>query len=162
VELRTATAADVDTCLAVQRRSALVGYAHIFPQQEYPFPEDVVRAEWAQRFAQGVRVTLAVSAGEVLGTVSVRPPRLESLFVVPESWGDGVGRVLHDAALAQIRAAGCAAAELDVMADNARARRFYEKQGWIEDQRSGTLPFPPYPALVGYRLELEGDAKIEG
>jgi GNAT superfamily N-acetyltransferase len=161
VELRTATAADVDACLAVQRRSAIIGYAHIFPQQEYPFPDAVVRAEWADRFARGVPVTLAVADGEVVGTISVQPPRLESLFVVPEHWGDGVGPALHDAAVGQIRAAGCAAAELDVMAENARARRFYEKLGWKEDGRADTSPFPPYPKLVGYRLDFDGDAKIE-
>jgi GNAT superfamily N-acetyltransferase len=162
VELRTATATDVEVCLGVQRRSAIVGYAHIFPQQDYPFPDDVVRAEWVDRFARGVPVTLAVVDSEVVGTISVQPPRLESLFVVPEHWGGGVGRALHDEALDQIRAAGCGAAELDVMADNARARRFYEKHGWVEDGRADVSPFPPYPKLVGYRLDFGRDAKIEG
>lgn len=141
-------------CLGVQRRSAIVGYAHIFPQAQYPFPDATVRAEWADRFARGVPVTLALVAGEVVGTISIQPPRLESLFVVPEQWGGTVARALHDEALRQIRAAGCEAAELDVMAENTRARRFYEKLGWTHDGRTETSPFPPYPKLVGYRLDL--------
>ncbi|MBV9485186.1 MAG: GNAT family N-acetyltransferase [Frankiaceae bacterium] len=162
MDLRAASAADVEACLAVQRRSAVVGYAHIFPQREYPFPDDVVRAEWADRLARGVRVTLAVVDGEPVGTISVQPPRLETLFVVPEQWGSGISVALHDAALDHIRAAGCCAAELDVMADNVRARRFYERLGWTPDGRVETSPFPPYPKLVGYRLDLGGGVKIEG
>jgi GNAT superfamily N-acetyltransferase len=154
VDVRAATVADVEACLDVQRRSAVVGYAHIFPQDDYPFPDDVVRAEWAERLAAGVPVTLAVVDGEVVGTISVRPPRLESLFVVPERWGSDVGRELHDEALRQIAAADWLAAELDVMVDNARARRFYEKLGWTPDGRTDTSPFPPYPRLLGYRREV--------
>lgn len=162
MDFRAATAADLDLCLGVQRRSAVVGYAHIFPQDQYPFPADVVRAEWADRFAAGVAVTLAIVDDEVVGTISVRPPKLESLFVVPEHWGSGVGLRLHDVALDQIRTAGARAAELDVMVDNARARRFYEKHGWLPDGRSEVSPYPPYPKLLGYRLEFTMDAKIEG
>jgi GNAT superfamily N-acetyltransferase len=154
VELRTATAADVEVCLAAQRRSAVVGYAHIFPQHEYPFPDDVVRQEWIDRFAAGVPVTVALVAGVVVGTVSVRTPRLESLFVVPEHWGTGVARALHDAAVAQIAAAGLGYAELDVMTENLRARRFYEKLGWAPDGRTDISPYPPFPTLTGYRLDL--------
>jgi GNAT superfamily N-acetyltransferase len=153
VTLRPASVDDVDVCLTVQRRSAVVGYGHIFPQQEYPFPDDVVRAEWVQRFADNIAVTLASRNGEAVGTISVRPPRLESLFVVPEAWGSGVARVLHDEALRQIAGAGCAVAELDVMVENGRARRFYEKLGWVADGRTDTSPFPPYPRLMGYRRD---------
>jgi GNAT superfamily N-acetyltransferase len=155
VELRAAMVDDVDVCLAVQRRSAVVGYGHIFDQQTYPFPDDVVRGEWLDRLAGEVPVTLAIVDGEVVGTVSIRPPRLESLFVVPEQWGSEVGGRLHHAALGQIRAGGWLAAELDVMVDNARARRFYEKHGWAPDGRTAVSPFPPYPRLLGYRRHFD-------
>jgi GNAT superfamily N-acetyltransferase len=154
VDLRPATAVDVDACLAAQRRSAVVGYAHIFPQQEYPFPDDVVRQEWLDRFAADVPVIVALVDGEVVGTVSVRGSRLESLFVVPEQWGTGVARALHDAALGQVAAEDVPYAELDVMTANARARRFYEKLGWAPDGRTDVSPYPPFPALTGYRLAL--------
>lgn len=154
MELRPATIDDVEACLAAQRRSAVVGYAHIFPQEIYPFPDDIVRSEWVDRFEHGVRVTLAIVDNEAVGTISIRPPRLESLFVVPEQWGTGLGGLLHDEALVQIRSSGWLAAELDVMVDNARARRFYEKHGWQPNGRTDVSPFPPYPKLLGYRRDL--------
>jgi GNAT superfamily N-acetyltransferase len=162
MQLRAATPDDIDGCVDVQRRSAVVGYSHIFDQAVYPFPADVVRAEWVARFADDVAVTVATDGAEILGTVSVRPPRLESLFVVPDCWGHGVARSLHDEAVRQISDAGWRSAELDVMVDNDRARRFYEKHGWVPDGRTATSPFPPYPKLLGYHLELDGRARIDG
>jgi hypothetical protein len=57
--------------------------------------------------------------------------------------------------LAQIRSSGWLSAELDVMVDNERARRFYEKRGWQPDGRNEVSPFPPYPRLLGYRRDLD-------
>jgi len=154
IDLRAATGADAEACLGVQRRSALAGYAHIFRQDVYPFPDDVVRAEWVTRLASDAGVLLAVVEGEIVGTASASPPRLEALFVVPEHWGTGVAGRLHDRVIEIIGAAGCPAAELDVMADNHRARRFYERRGWNPDGRVLRSPFPPYPELLGYRLPI--------
>jgi GNAT superfamily N-acetyltransferase len=155
VELRAANGADVDACLSVQRRSAVVGYAHIFDQQSYPFPDDVVREEWVHRLADESQVVLATIDGEPVGTVSARPPRVEALFVVPECWGAGVADRLHQRALGLIATSGWLAAELDVMVENARARRFYERRGWLPDGRTATSPFPPYPRLLGYRKDID-------
>jgi GNAT superfamily N-acetyltransferase len=152
VRLRAATAADVDACLAAQRRSAVIGYAHIFDQSIYPFPDDVVRAEWVARLGSEAQVVVAVNGDEVLGTVSARPPYLEALFVVPECWGTGVAGRLHDRATELIAAAGHDTARLDVMAANTRARRFYQRRGWVADGRGETSPFPPYPAILGMSL----------
>lgn len=155
VELRAASSADLDACLGVQRRSAVVGYAQIFDQLIYPFPDEIVRAEWAARLASEDQAIIAWVDGEAVGTVSAHPPRLEALFVVPEQWGGGVADRLHDAALELIAAAGWLAAELDVMVDNVRARRFYERHGWAPDGRGEQSPFPPYPKLLGYRRDLD-------
>jgi GNAT superfamily N-acetyltransferase len=154
VQIRSATSTDVEACLAVQRRSAVVGYAHIFDQVIYPFPDEVVRSEWVARLASDAQVLIASVAGEPAGTASANPPRLEALFVVPEQWGAGVAVALHDGALELIKASGWLAAELDVMVDNLRARRFYERLGWEPDGRGDRSPFPPYPKLLGYRRDL--------
>jgi GNAT superfamily N-acetyltransferase len=164
VNLRIASVADLEACLAAQRRAALVGYAHIFDQALYPFPEDVVRAEWVGRLAadSGARVLVAEVEGEIVGTISARPPRLEALFVVPEHWGTAVASALHDRVLELVDGAGCAHAELDVMTDNLRARRFYERRGWSPDGRQLVSPFPPFPRLLGYRVMTRSAASGRG
>jgi hypothetical protein len=60
---RAAGVADLDICVAVQRASTTIGYAHIFDQARYPFPEQAIREEWTSRFANGAaRPTLLRTA----------------------------------------------------------------------------------------------------
>jgi hypothetical protein len=41
-----------------------------------------------------------------------------------------------------------------VLEQNARARRFYERRGWVLDGTERVVPFPPHPLDVGYTLSL--------
>ena len=78
---------------------------------------------------------------------------LRNLFVEPEFWGTGVARALHDAGLVEARERGFPRARLFTPAGNARARRFYEREGWTQaaeeffEARLGL-------ALVEYRYAL--------
>lgn len=72
---------------------------------------------------------------------------LYALYADPAAWGLGVGRALMDAAVDGMRAAGHRDALLWVLRGNARARRFYERMGWVADggereQESERLPVP--------------------
>lgn len=58
---------------------------------------------------------------------------LYALYVTPAWWSAGVGRALMDAVLAALREAGYVSAVLWVLVDNARARRFYERAGFVPD-----------------------------
>lgn len=80
------------------------------------------------------------SAGEVYG-----------LYVHPDAWGRGAGGALLAAAVGQLAQAGRQRHEgrggedapvLWALEDNARARRFYAHQGWVEDgaRRRGERP----------------------
>ncbi len=51
----------------------------------------------------------------------------------PEAFGTGVGTRLHRRALDQLRCDGHHRAALWVAEENPRARRFYEREGWLED-----------------------------
>jgi GNAT superfamily N-acetyltransferase len=83
--------------------------------------------------------TVAVSdAGDLLGFVMVVDDEVEQVFVAPAVRGTGVAAVLLGSAERQVAAAGHAAAWLAVVAGNARARRFYEKGGWVDE---GDLPY---------------------
>jgi GNAT superfamily N-acetyltransferase len=55
---------------------------------------------------------------------------LWQLFVVPDWWGRGVAPLLHDAAMAEMRAQGYDSGRLFTPSGHVRARRFYERRGW--------------------------------
>ena len=81
--------------------------------------------------------------GRVMGFAHVFPSRdddaarevgeITSICVMPDLWGRGAGGMLLDRALESLRAAGCSSATLWVLDTNARARRFYEAQGWLPE-----------------------------
>lgn len=62
-----------------------------------------------------------------------RTGELSSIYLLPESWGRGVGRQLMTAALAGLAEAGYGQATLWVLDSNDRARRFYRMAGWAVD-----------------------------
>ena len=93
--LRRATQQDVDVLFELQKSTALVAYAHIFPEA-HAFPDDQVRSEWdAFLRDMGAQVAIAEAEGAPVGTVAVLPPALERLFVIPRYWGAGIGELLH-------------------------------------------------------------------
>ena len=55
------------------------------------------------------------------------------LYTHPRGQGRGAGRELLARAVSALRSAGCNEAWLNTEERNAGARRFYERQGWVED-----------------------------
>ncbi|WP_133802357.1 GNAT family N-acetyltransferase [Kribbella caucasensis] len=86
--------------------------------------------------------TVAVVGDEVAGFVMVVNDEVEQVYVSGEHRGSGVAGILIGEAERQVEAAGYDAAWLAVATGNARARRFYERSGWIDEG-----PFD-YPASV--------------
>ena len=94
---------------------------------------------------QLARMTGFVAVDEsVVGFAITEPHELHALYVDPDRWGTGVAAALH-------AALDLTAATLVVLAGNARARRFYEKQGWTfdgddepRDFEGRLLPFARY------------------
>jgi GNAT superfamily N-acetyltransferase len=116
---------------------------------------DSFRAGLAQ-VSDDARVLVAESGGKIVGMATCRREgrtcELVALYVVPSAWGTGVAKDLHDAALAAMRARGAESALLWVVADNRRARRFYEREGWRVDGTTRTSELGP--PEVRYTLEL--------
>lgn len=54
---------------------------------------------------------------------------LSAIYVHPDRWGDGVGSRLFDAVTDRLRDRGFKRLEIRVLADNDRARAFYERHG---------------------------------
>jgi ribosomal protein S18 acetylase RimI-like enzyme len=87
----------------------------------------------------------AVSVGEVY-----------AIYVLPECWERGVGRTLLSHAERDLIEHGYAEAVLWVLADNARARSFYELLGWRLDGATKPASFAGREVEeVRYRVALE-------
>ena len=80
------------------------------------------------------QVIVAEIAGEIVGFAAVVGGELDGLFVEPDLWGGGIGRLLVDAATHEARRRGLA---LTVIA-NPRARRFYENCGFTAEGEEQT------------------------
>jgi GNAT superfamily N-acetyltransferase len=90
-------------------------------------------------------VVVAERCGQVLGFAQVGPAhdtdtgpttgQLHTIYLDPGHWGTGVGRLVHDAGLALLADGSHDRAVLWMLATNARAERFYRRQGWDRDGR---------------------------
>ena len=153
--IRHASRDEAETLLKVQRGACVAAFAHIFPPELYPFPDDVVRGAWREALDDpGVEAYIAEVGGEPVGSVSVGDEFLRTLYVVPSHWRAGVGTALHDFALERLHAHGLAVAKLWTLEENWPARRYYEKRGWRLNGETRVVPFPPNPLDVGYSLDL--------
>jgi GNAT superfamily N-acetyltransferase len=143
---------DLELVLAIQREASLAGLAHVFPPDQFPSPHEGVRAELQERLADPGNVALI--DGEDRGFTIAGHGRLERLYVRPGAWGTGVAQALHAAAVETLREQGASSASLWCLVENARARRFYERQGRRLNGDERVVPFPPHPIDVGYSIEL--------
>ena len=78
------------------------------------------------------QTSVAEVDGEIAGFVVVHDDELEQVFVAAEHRGSGVAQHLMTEGLRRVREAGHERAWLAAAAGNARARRFYEREGWVD------------------------------
>ena len=153
--IRHARPDDAETLFAVQRDACLVAFAHIFPPDRYPFPDEDVLANWRDVLAEhGTEVHVAEVDGEAVGVVSLGNGFLSTLYVVLSQQGTGVGTALHDLALERLRVHGNYVAKLWTLEENRSGRRYYEKRGWTLTDETRVVPFPPNPIDVQYAKTL--------
>jgi GNAT superfamily N-acetyltransferase len=118
-----------------------------------PFEERVERFRAGlERPGVDASVLVAERGGEVVGEAVRVGSELRDLYVVPEAWGIGAGPALMGEVLAEIRAGGATQATLWVVEANARARRFYEREGW--EPTGETRETPLGPTELQYALRL--------
>jgi Acetyltransferase (GNAT) family len=115
-----------------------------------------MRAHWIAELGSGEATTvIAERDGVGIGFVVVSPGWLRSLFVRASEWGSGAGSALHDEAV-ELLEKEAAGASLWVLEENEQARAFYEHRGWCYDGERGRSPYPPYPPVLRYVLDLGG------
>lgn len=106
---------------------------------------DHCERSWQARLAVDTEDTLVLTAGEQLvGFASVGPcpdsPKesrtglVERIYLHPSVWGRGQGRVLLDWCQERLRSQGYRRLRLWVFQVNDRARAFYSKQGFHQDE----------------------------
>jgi len=100
-------------------------------------PDVLLRTRTGESFGvrAGERVadtTVAVVGGVVAGFVMVVGEEVEQVYVDSSFRGSGVARVLLAEAERLVAAGGHANAWLAVVPGNSRARRFYERSGWVD------------------------------
>ena len=151
VRVVRATVEDAELCFRIASASALAGFQHVFPPDRYEYPAETIRADWISALENPDGETyIAFDEDEAVGVISLSDGVLQTLYVMPERWGRGVGNTLHDFALDRLRETNVQEARLWTLTENHRARAFYEKRGWSLTGRTRVVPFPPYPIDVEY------------
>ena len=125
-------------------RNGLVRLAH---------PDHDVRRWVREEMLPESTVTVAVSAGIVVGYVATKPGWIEHLYVDPAWIGRGVGSALLGAARERLRT-GC---DLWTFQENGRARRFYEAHGFTavaftdadNDEKQPDVRYAWVPGAIG-------------
>ncbi len=150
-QVRTAVPDDAAALAAVHVRSWQAAYRGVLSDTFLDSLTPETRLDWWRgrlaRVPPRWDVLVAEEEGEVVGFASTgttddadrRDPtwgELYALYVEPGRWGRGVGQNLLEASETRLRKAGFTDALLWVVAENERARRFYEAGGWEEDGTS--------------------------
>jgi ribosomal protein S18 acetylase RimI-like enzyme len=163
IAIRPALVVDADAIAAVHVSGWRWGYAGQIPDGILAsLEEDERAARWRSVLETGdAAVFVAEDRARVLGFAACGRSRdndssgdgeLYALYLHAEAAGTGAGAALLRAAIAELRGRGFERAVLWVLSTNARARRFYEREGWEQDGATKTEDLDGFPLVeVRYR-----------
>ena len=156
--IRPATSTDIDTLVRIWSEGWRDGHlGHV--------PDLLVSNRTVDSFVPRVRQRIpdtwvADHDGEVVGFVVVLGDEVEQVYVDRRTRGSGAAALLLGKAETIVGDRGYTTAWLAVVAGNARARAFYERQGWSDrgpfdytaETASGpiTVPVRRYERVVGH------------
>ncbi len=164
--VRRAVPDDADAIARIHVETWRAAYAGLLPDHVLASLDVEARRQtwrgWLARDARpGAATLVAESDATVVGFASTGPARdeeatgeLYAIYVEPDHWGTGAGRLLLEHAEAALREDGYGAALLWVLEGNERAERFYRAAGWVEDGRKLDLLMGAEVAERRYRKAL--------
>ena len=162
--VRRATTDDTPRIADLHVRTWQVAYAEVFPPSVFE-ERTVARrtAMWTRALDNDdVDVLVAERVGRIIGFVSVGPSEgfdgfgeIYALYVDPDHWRIGAGRVLMSHALELLAERGFPEAILWTLAKSPQARAFYEAHGWrATEERSESFADGVTEVVVLYRRSL--------
>lgn len=162
MEIRAATPDDAEAIARVVTRSWQVAYRGIFSDERLDGLDPVAAADrWRRSLNDGsefAHLLVVERENEVLGMCgAVGPtedrlePELQMIYLDPDAWGQGIGRLLQDAMLERLRRDGYNAVILWCEPRNLAARAFYERTGWTDDGIEKTEEWPNGMTVDGTR-----------
>lgn len=130
---------DRDAISQIYEESWKFAYKGLIPQD---YLDGIPKGNWAKAVdTPGWNTLLMLDGVRIIGTSSYCHSRFEdwkefgeiiSIYFLPEYMGKGYGRVLLQAVVDKLAGMGCRDILLWVLAENERAKRFYEKNGFAE------------------------------
>ncbi|WIY02655.1 GNAT family N-acetyltransferase [Amycolatopsis mongoliensis] len=134
--IRPATVADAAAIGEVHVASWQAAYAGLIPADFLArLSAEPRAASWARRIGDGGPVLVAEEDGVIVGFAAYGDGRLYALYLLPEYWGRGLGRALHDRVVEELSGDSVV---LWVLSTNERAKAFYVRQGWVDDGATQT------------------------
>jgi ribosomal protein S18 acetylase RimI-like enzyme len=159
--VREAGSSDIDAIAHVQIRGWQQAYAHVFAEDDLAGISLERRKESAREALSSAVSLVAERDGKVLGFAFAGTSRdtegaaeLYSIYVDPDAWGTGLGRELILEVERHLREQGFEQAELWVLEDNPRGRRFYEAAGWSSADVQPITIFGSEVPEIRYRKQL--------
>jgi GNAT superfamily N-acetyltransferase len=143
LRVRRATLGDAAAIAEVHVRTWQSAYEHVFGTERLAGVTVEQRLPMWRQILKSDEQTAFVAEdedGRIVGWCTVGPSRdddaegeLWGIYVLADAWGSGAGTALMAAGVEVLRESRCGEVILWVLEDNPRARRFYEREGWVLD-----------------------------
>ena len=145
MNIKTATLYDVKEISYIHASSWKTAYKGIVPQE---YLDNLKYDYWVSAFEKWISDNTIISklayvGNDAIGCIAYGKSRdvdlpdwgeIVSLYVLPESWGKGVGKALLESALNDMHHKGFENIYLWVLEENLRAQQFYRKNGFSKSE----------------------------
>lgn len=166
ISFRPATATDVPAVDRIFRDTFCETFAHLYRREDLDaFLSKFTTDAWLAEVADpAFAFRIAEAGGEPVGYVKLgpltlpaepkgKPFELKQFYLLKPWHGSGAAAQLMDWALEEARDRGAEELYLSVYTDNHRAKRFYERYGFVE--------YGPYAFMVGEQADEDVIMKLE-